>query len=81
MAISSPIFDELLDYLIEKATPQEVLAFHPSEKAQQRASDLLDKNNDGTISSTELLELEQLRQYDAMLSKLKLKAEIALRNL
>ena len=38
MAISSPIFDELLDYLIEKATPQEVLAFRPSDNAQARAT-------------------------------------------
>lgn len=80
MAISSPIFDELLDYLIEKATPQEVLAFQPSENAQERASELLNKNSDGTITAGESHELEQLRQYDVMLTKLKLKAELALRS-
>lgn len=80
MVIHSPIFDELLDYLIEKATPQEVLAFHPSELAQLRATELLNKNNEGTITAGESHELEQLRQYDVMLTKLKLKAELALRN-
>lgn len=81
MAISSPIFDELLDYLIEKATPQEVLSFRPSDNAQARATELLDKNNDGTITPGEVHELEQLRQYNAMLVKLKLKAELAIRSL
>lgn len=80
MVIRSPIFDELLDYLIEKATPQEVLAFQPSELAQLRATELLNKNNEGTITAGENHELEQLRQYDVMLTKLKLKAELALRN-
>ncbi len=80
MAISSPIFDELLDYLIEKATPQEVLSFRPSDNAQARATELLDKNNEGTITPSEVHELEQLRQYNAMLVKLKLKAELAIRN-
>ncbi len=80
MAISSPIFDELLDYLIDKATPQEVLSFRPSDSAQARATELLDKNNEGTITPSEVHELEQLRQYNAMLVKLKLKAELAIRN-
>ena len=73
-----PAFDELIDYLIEKATPQEILAFMPSEKAQARASELVDKNNTGTITPDEQVELEQLRQYDAILTKLKLRAQIVL---
>ncbi|GAB5493805.1 MAG: hypothetical protein Phog2KO_40200 [Phototrophicaceae bacterium] len=78
MAINSPIFDELLDYLVEKATPQEVLSFKPSDNAQARATELLDKNNEGTILPVEVHELEQLRQYNAMLMKLKLKAQVAI---
>jgi hypothetical protein len=74
-----PAFDELIDYLIEKATPQEIIAFMPSAKAQLRATELLDKNNAGTLSADEQFELEQLRQYDAILTKLKLRAQIALK--
>jgi hypothetical protein len=45
IARSSPLFDEQLDFLVEKATPQELLAFQPSEAAQQRADELTKKPN------------------------------------
>lgn len=80
MVIKLIAYDELIDYLSEKATPEEVLSFQPSKKAQARATELLNKNNDGTITDSERFELELLRQYDMTLAKLKLKAEIALRD-
>ena len=39
-----PAFDELLDYLVSKASPEEILAFRPSEKAQERADYLTELN-------------------------------------
>lgn len=80
MLAQTPFFDEFFDYLVETASPEQVLAFQPSTQAQARATELLNKNSDGTITASEQAELEQFRQYDAMLTKLKLKARLSLQN-
>lgn len=36
----SPLYDEFFDYLVSKATPDEILAFKPSVAAQARADEL-----------------------------------------
>jgi hypothetical protein len=71
MARSSPLFDELLDFLVEKATPQELLTFRPSEAAQQRADELTDKNKSGELSAPERAELEQMLEFDLFVTALK----------
>lgn len=76
--ILSPIYDELLEYLIEKATPQEILAFHLSEAGQERACYLTERNKSGHLSSTEAIELDQLLEFDQLVSLLKAKALRAL---
>ena len=73
------IYDELLDYLVEKATPEEILAFRASEKAEARAADLLDRNNAGTLMPEEELELQQLLYFDSRISVLKAKAAVTLK--
>lgn len=74
-----PIYDELLDYLLEKATPEEILAFKASEKADERAADLLDRNNAGIVTPAEALELEQMLYFDRKISILKAKAAATLK--
>lgn len=73
------IYDELIDYLAEKATPEEILAFKPSLQAQNRATDLLERNNAGTITPIEYLELQQMMHFDRRIALLKAKATIALK--
>lgn len=73
------IYDELLDYLLQKATPEEILAFQPSEKAQERAGQLLDRNNAGTLNSVEKLELDQMLYFDRKISVLKARAAAQLK--
>ena len=74
------IYDELLDYLLERATAKEILAFKPSEQAQIRATELLDSNNAGTLNSAERLELEQMLYFDRKISVLKAKAAAQIKN-
>jgi hypothetical protein len=71
IARSSPLFDEQLDFLVEKATPQELLAFQPSEAAQQRADELTEKNKSGELSASERAELEQMLEFDLFVTALK----------
>jgi len=74
LAHFSPIYDDLLDFLVEKATPAEILAFAPSEAAQERAEELLEKNNAGTLTTEEYGELQQMLQVDWLVSVLKARA-------
>lgn len=78
MAALSPVYDDLLDFLIEKATPQEILAFNASKIAAERAEELLEKNNAGTLTSDEDAELQQMLQVDRLVSVLKARALEAL---
>lgn len=74
----SPAYESLLDYLVEKATPHEILAFVISDEAQTRAVELLERGNLGTLTEEERNELEQMRQADKLVSVLKAKALHAL---
>ena len=76
MATSSvlPAFDAFLDYLVEKATPQEILAFSVPPEEQERASELLERQNAGTLKPVEAIELDRMREFDRLVSLLKAKA-------
>ncbi|MFN8372102.1 MAG: hypothetical protein U0694_04410 [Anaerolineae bacterium] len=67
-------FEELIAYLAEKATPEEILAFEASEDAQSRAEALLERNSTDTLTLDERLELEQMLHFDRLVSTLKAKA-------
>jgi hypothetical protein len=67
-------YTELLEYLAEKATPEEILAFRPSEHAQERAIELLESSSERMLSLEENIELEQMRYFDGLVSMLKAKA-------
>ncbi|MEP7294080.1 MAG: hypothetical protein ABI835_19995 [Chloroflexota bacterium] len=69
-----PLYDEFLDYLIEKASPAEILAFQPSEDAQEYARDLLERNSEGELTVEEKYQLAQMLQFERMMSVLKAKA-------
>jgi len=69
-----PLYDEFLDYLIEKATPQEILAFQASPEAQATAQDLIERNNAGTLTPDETRVLNQMLEFERMMSVLKAKA-------
>lgn len=44
-----PEFDEFLDFLVEKVTPEEILAFKVSESLQAWADELSELNKEGQI--------------------------------
>jgi trans-aconitate methyltransferase len=74
----SSVYDDLLNYLVEKATPQEILAYQIAENVEERAVELLEKSNAGTLTSEEAAELEQMRYVDKLVSVLKARALEAL---
>jgi len=69
-----PLYDELLDYLVDKATPQEILAFKASPGAQAYAQNLLERQSEGRLSPQEAQILGQMEQVERLMSVLKAKA-------
>jgi hypothetical protein len=67
-------FDYFVSYIVEKATPQEILAFELPESERQRALALLEKQDDDTLTPEEAIELEQMQRIDRLISVLKAKA-------
>ncbi len=72
------VYDIFYDYLVEKATPREILAFKVPEDAEERLTELLERQNAGNLSADEAVELEYMRRFDGMVSVLKAKAIEAL---
>jgi len=80
MAINvvTPVLHELVEYLAQRATPEEVLAFKVSETTQKRAEALTERNKAGALTSEEAVELEQMLETELLISRLKAKAAKAL---
>jgi hypothetical protein len=73
-----PAHDSMLDYLVEKATPQEILAFKISDEERERTLELLDKQDEGTLTPEEAAELDIIQQMDLLYMSLRAKAIKAL---
>jgi hypothetical protein len=67
-------YAEVLDFLVTRPTPQEIVAFKVSAEAQERIRILLDKNRDGRLTETETAELDLYEQLEHMMILLKAKA-------
>ena len=70
----SPVYNAFVDFVVQKATPNEVLAFKLPASTKRRAIELLERSNAGTLTPEEALELEQMQQIDRLVSVLKARA-------
>jgi len=68
------VYDDLVAFMMERATPEEILAFKPSDAAQARTIELLDKQDEDALTLEEARELEQIAQVDLIVSVLKARA-------
>jgi hypothetical protein len=73
-----PSYDRLISHIVEKWSPEEILAFQVSDEEQERAEYLLDQNNEGRLTSEEYAELQQMLHFDRLVSLFKAKAAYAL---
>lgn len=81
MALNRPmsIHDAFADYLLERLPPEAILDFKPSKAEQEYARELIERNNAGTLTPEEHVEVEQMLQFERMMSVLKSKALLALK--
>lgn len=56
--------DELIVFLSSNPTPKKVLKYKISDESQNRVSDLLVKNGDGTIQPIEDKELDEWQKFN-----------------
>jgi hypothetical protein len=68
------VYDEFLEYLAHRASEEEILAFKASDEAQRRADMLTEANKEGRLTPQEAAELEQMTQFNRLVSRLKAKA-------
>ena len=62
---------EIIDFLLGNPTPQEVLAYHVSERAQSRLQRLLALNEAGLLGEAEQEELDELEILEHIVIMLK----------
>lgn len=70
-------YDYLLDYLVEKASPEEILAFELPQVLKERAQALMAKDQHN-LTSEESRELSQLLETEALVAALRGRALEAL---
>ena len=73
-AVITPLFDTLIEYLAERASPEEILAFALPEEQEARARALLQHEAEGILSEAERVELEQMMHFDHLVTHLKARA-------
>lgn len=72
------LFDEVTDLLVSQPTPEEIIAYKPSQALDQRLHLLLDKNRQDSLSAEERIELDRFLQINHLLIMLKAKARLKL---
>jgi hypothetical protein len=69
-------YDEIVDLFARGSSPEEILRFHPSRKAQLRASRLLRRNKLGQLTAEEAAELDRLGQFEHLVQLVKARAHL-----
>ncbi len=73
--VAVAVSTEVIQFLLNNPSPQEVINYHISEKAQARLQRLLVLNKSGILSEDEQLELDELERLEHII--VLLKAQVA----
>lgn len=73
-APAETLFDEITDFLASAPSTEQLIAFRPSDKLNQRLHELLDKNSADTITPDERVELDEFLRFGHLLQMIQLKA-------
>lgn len=74
--MKTEIFDDLVNFLVDKLPPEEVISFRPSPRAQERFNALLQAIQAGTATPDECAEMEQNVQLEHLMQLAKARARI-----
>ena len=74
MQVAEKAYDEMVDLFARGSHPREIILFHPSPSAQERARSLLERNRNGELTTDEAAELERLGELEYMMQLVKARA-------
>ena len=75
MAVAqSPVYQEVFTFLVSSPTPEEIIAFRPSETTQERIRTLLASNKDNRLTADEQAELDEFERVEHFVRMLKIHA-------
>ena len=66
--------EEIYHFLVSQPTPEQIIAFRPSQGTQERIRYLLDANRNRTLTAEEEAELNEFSQVEHFMRMLKLHA-------
>lgn len=67
-------YEEVTNFIAAATTPQNVIAFRPSEESQERITDLLAREKEGALSPEEKSELDHYMQLEHLMRLAKARA-------
>ena len=73
-------YDEVYDFLTSAPTPQQIIAFRPSEETQKRIRFLLDANRTRSLTADEEIELDEFGKVEHLMRMLKARAHQKIAN-
>jgi len=68
----SPI-TEIVDFILATPTPEQIIAFKPSDRSEDRLSELLSMNRNGALSDNDRAELDQYLWVNHLMNMLKIR--------
>ncbi len=72
--------DEILDFLAAGTTAESIANFRPSEQAQARVRELIDRRGEGTITPSQNEELEEYLRLEHLMIMAKARAQVRLQS-
>lgn len=66
--------EEIIEFLGQGPQPEEIVAFHVSEKSQERVRALLDKNRAGNLTPEEEAEMDAMESLNHLFALIKARA-------
>ena len=74
------VYEEVIDFIAAGTTPQNVIAFRPSEAARERVAELLAREKECDLSRDEKSELDHYLQLEHLMRLAKARARDFLPN-
>ncbi len=71
-------YEEVIEFIAVGTTPANVIAFHPSAEAKERAAELIRRKKTDGLSSDEDLELQHYLQLEHIMRLAKARAQLHL---
>ena len=75
-----PTYLEIIDFLVNRPTSEQIANFKVSERSQERLRELLQKNRDLNIISSEVAELNLYEQLDTLMTMMKVRAYASIKS-